>query len=547
MRQLTTTQKLWACLGVFWLAMLILVGWGAWENRQTLLDERRLGLTQHIDLAVSVIDEQAQRVERGEVELAEAQRLAAETLSRMSYDETRGYFYVFDDDFLLFSHPRLAVGTDLSNFQNDEGRYLFREFAEDVANDDGFVDYLWAHQEGDALTPKSSYHERVADWGWIVGTGVYVDDIDAAFITTLLHSGLILAAIGGPVTLIMGLVIRGIRRRLGGDPAYAASVVRRIADGRLDEPARVDSGDTDSLLHDIERMRASLSATIGDIHASADELGDVVGRITTDNAELASRTEQQAASLAETASSMEELTVTVRHNADNANQARELSSGTAREAAEGNDAMQAVVVAIGEVSESAAQMTAIVDTIDAIAFQTNILALNASVEAARAGEHGRGFAVVAEEVRHLASRSADAAREIKTLIQRCDERVGEGNARIQETDAKIRAISNDVQRLSHLIQEISSASGEQRLGIEQVGEAVAQMDQVTQRNAGLVEGHSALASRLTAQSEALRRHVARFERGASPNDAIKDRDQHQLRNPRATEMCATADRTAMAD
>ncbi|WP_275287438.1 methyl-accepting chemotaxis protein [Halomonas elongata] len=510
MRRLTTTQKLWASLGLIWLAMLLMVGWGAWENRETMLDERRAGLEVYVDLAVSVIEEQATRAEAGEISIEQARQRAAEIIKGMSYDEGRGYIYVFNDDLALLSHPRLPEGTSVADFQNVEGRYLFREFLEDVAEDDGVVDYLWAHEEGDEPAPKSSYHARFADWGWIVGTGVYIDDINAAFIASLSRSLLALLVIGVPVSLMMLLVIRGITRGLGGDPRYAVDVARSIADGDLSREVRLREGDQGSLLFDIERMRRALSTTIGDIRRDVDDVGGVVDEIDAGNDELATRTEQQASALSETASSMEELTTTVRHNAEHAEQARTLSGETASNAARGRSAMEEVVAAINEINDSATQMNGIVDTIDSIAFQTNILALNASVEAARAGEHGRGFAVVAEEVRQLASRSASATREIKTLIERSDGKVVEGTRRVKETDEIIAGIAADIQQLTALVGEISTATQEQSQGIEQVGEAVTQMDQMTQQNAGLVEGHTDASRRLVERSQHLRERVARF-------------------------------------
>ncbi|CBV44224.1 methyl-accepting chemotaxis protein [Halomonas elongata] len=540
MRRLTTTQKLWASLGLIWLAMLLMVGWGAWENRQTMLEERRAGLEVYIDLAMAVIEEQAERAEAGEISTEQAKQRAAEIIKGMSYHEGRGYFYAFNGDLVMLSHPRLPEGTSVADFQNVEERYLFREFAKDVVEDDGFVDYLWAHEEGSEPAPKSSYHARFDDWGWIVGTGVYIDDIDAAFVASLSRSLLALLVIGVPVSLMMMLVIRGITRGLGGDPRYAVEVARSIADGDLSRAVRLRDGDQGSLLFDIERMRQALSTTIGNIRGDVDAVSGVVDEIDAGNDELATRTEQQASALTETASSMEELTTTVRHNAEHAEQARNLSGETASNAARGRAAMEDVVAAIDEINDSASQMNGIVDTIDSIAFQTNILALNASVEAARAGEHGRGFAVVAEEVRQLASRSASATREIKTLIERSDSKVVEGTRRVKETDEIIAGMAADIQQLTALVGEISTATREQSQGIEQVGEAVTQMDQMTQQNAGLVEGHSDASRRLVERSHRLRERVARFriavERGEyGAPDA--EGASHRASSPEPAETC----------
>ncbi|MFO7647448.1 methyl-accepting chemotaxis protein [Halomonas campaniensis] len=513
MQGLSTTKKLWGLLGVIWLAMLLLVGWGAWENRQTMLAERKVALGDSIDMAMNAIAGQAERVADGELDEAEARSVAAAMVRDMTYDQGRGYIYIFNEAYELLAHPRLPVGTFVGDFQNEEGRYLFREFVESVHQDDGFVDYLWAHEEQGGLAEKSSFHGYYAPWGWVVGTGVYIDDIDAAFLESLIGNLLSLLAVGLPLTLLMGLVIRDISRRLGGDPRYAAEVVRHIADGDLTRDVRLARAEGESLLHDIDRMRATLAATIGDIHRSADELGEAVDELSAGNDELATRTEQQAASLAETASSMEQLTATVKQNAEHSDQARELAGSSASSAERGREAMSGVEASMAAINESATRMITIVDTIDAIAFQTNILALNASVEAARAGEHGRGFAVVAEEVRKLASRSADAAREIKGLIETSGGQVEEGSRRVEEAGEIIAGIAREITQLSTLVGDISAASREQSHGIEQVNDAVSQMDRMTQQNAGLVEEHTLASQRLATQSDRLRDHVLRFRTG----------------------------------
>ena len=517
-------QKLWGSFALVWLAMIVLVAWGAWENRQIMLEERKTALTDYIAMAVNAIEGYAQRVEAGELDASEAKNRAASVVRDMTYDEGRGYVYVFNADYELLAHPRLPVGTFVGDYQSDEGRYLFREFYESVQNDDGFVSYLWAHaSDDDELAKKTSYHEAYADWGWVVGTGVYVNDINAAFLSKLTWSLLRLVAIGLPLTLLIALVFRDISRRLGGEPRRAADVVSHIADGDLTPEVTLRQGDDSSLLYYIDRMRGSLSTTIGEINSRASEVDREVESIVSVNDELATRTEQQAASLEETASSMEQLTQTVKQNAEHADQARQLAGNTEQSAQRGSEAMESVITAMSSINDSAVQMTGIVDTIEAIAFQTNILALNASVEAARAGEHGRGFAVVAEEVRKLASRSAEAAHEIKTLIEKSDGQVTHGSQLVRETGEVIQGMVRDITQLSTLVAEISSASVEQSSGIEQVNQAVTQMDQMTQQNAGLVQSSNTATQRLREQSRRLTQQVAHFRvAGSTASGAAVD-------------------------
>lgn len=521
MKQWTMTRQLWGMLGLLWLAMLLLAGWTAWENRQTILTERKTGLSQYVDSALNAIDGQARLAASGAISETEARQRAEELIRDMTYDEGRGYLYAFDENHRMLTHPSLAKGTNMWDYQNEEGRYLFREFMEAVKNGDGFVDYLWVHPGQEGLAKKSSLHVHYPRWDWYLGAGVYINDINDAFYASLTQSLLFLLALGIPLTLLMGAIIRRVLRRLGGEPGYAAEAVRYISEGDLSQPTRLKDGDTGSLLFDIERMRQSLGATVGDIHRSADIVNTAVEDIKAGNDELATRTEQQAASLTETAASMEQLTTTVQQNADHAEQARQLANSTAGDARRGSEAMDTVIETMGSIHDSAEQMSTIVDAIDEIAFQTNILALNASVEAARAGEQGRGFAVVAEEVRNLASRSAEAAGEIKTLIESAGALVATGSQQVRGTGEIITGMVADIGRLSTLVSEISTASNEQSQGIGQANEAITQMDMMTQQNARLVQESFSAAQRLADQSQQLRLYVARFQVKTPPRT---DRD-----------------------
>ncbi|MBV2132282.1 cache domain-containing protein [Pseudomonas sp. MAP12] len=511
MRNLTTSQKLWGTLIAAWLAMLVLMFWSAWVTRSVMFEERKAKVESQVEIALSVLGDVAAQVERGSMSLKQGQLHAAELIKSMRYDDGRGYFFVFDDSAVV-AHPTIASGTSVDGFKDADGRRLFAEMAVAVKAGQGraYFDYRWKHANGTEAEDKRSYLRGFQSWGWYIGTGTYIADINHMFIRKLIQSGFGLLLVGVPLSLLMGWVIRDLLGRLGGDPRYAVDVARQIAEGDLSKAPRLRAGDTQSLLADMNRMRESLDHTIGDISRSAREVQIESEEISAGNAELAARTEQQAAALAETASTMEQLTATVRQNAESADQARRLAANCADNARKGGTAMEQVVDAMTAIQSSASQMSSIVDTIDAIAFQTNILALNASVEAARAGEQGRGFAVVAGEVRKLASRSAEAAHEIKGLIDGSGGQVRTGNERVRQTGELIRGMVSDMGRLNTLIGEISSASAEQSHGIEQVSVAVAQMDQMTQRNAGMVQDSAQAALRLSQQSVRLNQHVVRF-------------------------------------
>ncbi len=259
---------------------------------------------------------------------------------------------------------------------------------------------------------------------------------------------------------------------------------------------------------------AQLTDIVGRIQETSTSINAAAGEIAAGNADLSRRTEQQAANLEETAASMEELTSTVRQNAESARQANQLAIGAATVASQGGEVVGNVVTTMQDIERSSKKIAEIISVIDGIAFQTNILALNAAVEAARAGEQGRGFAVVASEVRTLAQRSANAAKEIKSLIEVSVDKVADGSARVNEAGATMGKIVASVRCVTEIMAEISAASQEQSVGIEQVGQTIAQMDETTQQNAALVEEATAAARQMDQQARALQQAVAMFRTGS---------------------------------
>ncbi|RAR49923.1 methyl-accepting chemotaxis sensory transducer [Paraburkholderia unamae] len=306
-------------------------------------------------------------------------------------------------------------------------------------------------------------------------------------------------------------VVRRIARQLGGEPAHAKAIAARIAAGDLAQPVTVHARDAQSMLGALRDMQNGLSTTVAEIAASAEAIASASGEISTGNLDLSRRTEEQAMALERTASSMEQLTSTVRLNAENAEQASTLAGNASAIAEKGGSVVGRVVKTMQEINDSAKSIADIIGVIEGIAFQTNILALNAAVEAARAGEEGRGFAVVAGEVRSLAQRSAGAAKEIKSLIDASVERVANGSTLAQDAGATMDEVVKAVKRVNDIIGEISAASREQRSGIEEIGRAVTQMDSGTQQNAALVEEATAAAQSLDDQAKVLKRLVGKFQ------------------------------------
>jgi methyl-accepting chemotaxis protein len=508
------TQKLWLPLVVSLVALLAVSVSAAWLSRQTRIEERKNDLVNVAHVGLSIVTEYAALAQSGALSEADARRQALERLRGVRYGED-GYFLVIDSTPRMVMHAMKPAlnGKDLAGTADADGRHHYVTFAKVAqAPNGGFVDYVFPHPQNPpaAAVGKIGYVVRYAPWDWIIATGAYVDDIDAAFKESLYFVGGIFAVVALLLSALVSLTNRSIQRTIGGDPAYVAQVAGEITQGNLAIPVDLRHGDDSSLLYTMQRMRDALAHTIEQIKGAADKVATGAREIAGGNSDLSARTENQAASLEETAASMEQMTAMVRQTAENAQTASQLTSGAEQIVNRGGEMAAQAVSTMQEISTESHKMVEIISVIEGIAFQTNILALNAAVEAARAGDAGRGFAVVAGEVRTLAQRSAAAAKEIRTLISRAVDKVGTGAEFVGQTGATIHSAREAIAKVSGVMREIAAAAAEQSAGINQVGDAVAQMDSVTQQNAALVEQAAAVAQTLTEQARLLQVSISQF-------------------------------------
>ena len=413
---------------------------------------------------------------------------------------------------------------------SDKGRAVLSTLTENrvryVAVQDKFlglmdsnkVDEARAMLVADLRTAQSAYLESVGNM-----IKFQVDLMNASAVETQSEVTTMKAELIGVILVSLALaaflaiwIIRAVTKPVN----QAVEIARSVAAGNLSTQFEAHgTNETAQLLHALSDMQSSLVKVVDNVRQGSESVSTASAEIAQGNNDLSARTEQQASALEETAASMEQLSATVKQNADSARTANQLAMSASTVAVKGGEVVAEVVDTMKGINDASKKISDIISVIDGIAFQTNILALNAAVEAARAGEQGRGFAVVASEVRSLAGRSADAAKEIKSLISTSVERVEHGTALVDNAGATMTEVVSSIKRVTDLMGEISAASTEQSQGVMQVGEAVMQMDQVTQQNAALVEEMAAAATSLKSQAQELVQTVAVFNLGDSHRTA----------------------------
>ena len=569
LKNLNIGKKIYLVASILILIFTLSLGWLYTGYSNQLYQGRQQQLVAAVDTAWGIIDHYSKSVGE-EMSESEAQRYAISAVKNLRF-EGNVYFWINDTQPKMIMHPIKPAldGKDLSGVKDPDGLYIFKEFVTATRSSGAdFVEYQWPKPGSDAPQPKLSYVKKHPNWNWIIGSGMYIDDLNAE-INKVLYSVLTVLLLA--ILVSFGLVFflaRGVSR-----PMHKAVVmVEEMAKGHLqlrmdmdqnDEVgrmARAMDGFADSLQNEmidalqkladgnlnfeitpydaadeirgaLKKLEIDLNDTMQDIQVSGENIAAGSIQVNDSAQTLSSGATESAASLEEIGSSLAEMASQTKQNSENASMVNQLSSDAKQAADQGNSKMQQMVSAMDEINAAGQSISKIIKVIDEIAFQTNLLALNAAVEAARAGQHGKGFAVVAEEVRNLAARSAKAAQETSDLIEGSVQKTENGSVIAKQTAESLEAILTGVTKVSDLAEEIAASSEEQSQGISQVSQGITQIDQVTQQNTASTEESAASAEQLAAQASKLQNMLSRFQLKGQQQHAVFQQPVRRVAQP----------------
>jgi methyl-accepting chemotaxis protein len=468
------------------------------------LDQEKMLKTRHVvEVAYSVLEHYQRMAREGVMSDEAAKNAAIAAVKTLRYEEN-DYFWINDMKPVMIMHPFKPEldGKDLTDLKDPEGKPLFVEFVDTVKqHQSGFVEYLWPKPGVDKPVRKISFVKGFAPWGWVIGSGIYVDDVEAVFWHEVRMDALVLALAMLCFGIFAWSISRSIVAPLGAEPAIVAHIADRVSEGELSIVIDTNGADKSSVIVSMQQMVERLKSIVTDVKSAADTVASGSGQLSAGAQQMSQGATEQAASTEEASSTVEEMNAAIRQNADNAVQTEKIALKSATDAEESGKAVSRTVAAMQQISQK-------IGIIEEIARQTNLLALNAAIEAARAGEHGKGFAVVAAEVRKLAERSRTAATEIIELSASSVEVADQAGRML------IKLVP-DIRKTAELVQEISASSKEQSGGADQINSAIQHLNMVVQQNAGAAEEMAATAEELTGQADQLQSAVAFFKVGSN--------------------------------
>ncbi len=538
---MTLRSKLTAMTLATIAALVVLFSVLLYDGKSSMLQDRQNKVRNLVEVALATAQHYHAEAQAGRLSDADARLAAAATIRDMRYDKVE-YFWINDLDDLMVMHPIKPElnGKKLDQLKDKNGKFLFREFNTLVkAQGSGFVDYLWPKPGAEDGVPKISYVTGFQPWGWVIGSGIYVDDIDAQFRADAIKLMLWGLAIGGFIAISLFMVSSSIIRTLGGDPAQASDITRRIAAGDLSSPVDLQNSAADSLLANISRMQDTLRQMISSIVKNAEHVAGAAEQLLHASEEVADRARQQSDAASSMAASVEEMAVSIDQVKENAGEAHGISQEAGQISDEGasvihnaasemrkiSEAVQASSEIVEDLGRQSDQITSIVNTIRDIADQTNLLALNAAIEAARAGEQGRGFAVVADEVRKLAERTSLSTTEIAGMVSKIQNgtksavssmqsgvsQVSNGVELANQAGASINRIRDGAQRVTIVVNGISDSIAEQSMASNEIARKLETIAQMSEESAQAVRHTADAARRLQGLSHELHDAVARFK------------------------------------
>ncbi len=565
MKNLDISKKIFLLSAAISLLFCLAIGWIQNNARNNLLQARKAELQHAVETAWGVLHHYAVQAKQGLIPLQEAQEKAQEIVRDQRFG-SNNYFWINDLRPRMLMHPvKNDMGNvDLLTVTDPEGNRPFVEMTDIAkAKGAGFLEYVWEKPGAEGPVGKLSYIKLLPEWGWMIGSGLYMDDFEAQLASFRYATFGAIGAVAIVVVLLVFFISRSISKPLGRAVKMLEALGRGELNNRLklsqkDEVGRLGKAmdsfadslqfeiltafnklaegdftfETKSLIgQPLAKANAALNSLIQQINVVGREISDGGDMVSELSQSLSQGAAEQAESLAQINSAIADSATQVKQNAEHASKANELSELAKAAALRGNEQMQHMVTSMAEINQAGNDISKIIKVIDEIAFQTNLLALNAAVEAARAGQHGKGFAVVAEEVRNLAARSAKAAKETEGLIEGSVVKTEKGAQIADRTAVALQDIVNGVTEVSDLVAEIAGKSLEQAQGIEQINMGLGLIDQITQQNSGCAEESAAAAETLSGHAQSLHQQLKRFKLLQSDEPASAPSEVEKVDDP----------------